>query len=46
MQLHRDIAAYGEVPPEEAEAEMALLADWSGLEDDTDWEALYRHEEA
>ena len=37
--LRRDIAAYNRVPP--TGREIALLADTSGLADETDWEALY-----
>jgi hypothetical protein len=40
-QLRRDIAAYRRLPPTGPEAEIALLADASGLADETDWEALY-----
>jgi len=39
--LRADIAAYRRQPPTEDEAAWALLADTSGLADDTDWEALY-----
>ncbi len=39
--LRSDIAAYRRVPPTDAEVEMALLVDTTGLEDDTDWELLY-----
>ncbi len=39
--LRRDIAAYRRIPPSAPEAEIAVLADTSGLADETDWEALY-----
>ncbi|HSO93172.1 MAG TPA: hypothetical protein VLS53_01715 [Candidatus Dormibacteraeota bacterium] len=39
--LRRDIAAYLRVPPGGPEVAIALLADTSGLADETDWEALY-----
>ena len=39
--LRRDIAAYLRIPPSAPDAEIALLADTSGLADETDWEALY-----
>ncbi len=39
--LRRDIAAYRRIPPSSPEADIALLADTSGLADETDWEALY-----
>jgi hypothetical protein len=39
--LRRDIAAYRRIPPTATEAAIALLADTSGLADETDWEALY-----
>ncbi|MGE5291255.1 MAG: hypothetical protein ACM3ML_29460 [Micromonosporaceae bacterium] len=42
--LRADIAAYRQEPPTGAEADLALLADTSGLADDTDWEALYAGE--
>jgi len=38
--LRRDVAAYRQVPPTEAEMQLADLAQ-SDLDDDTDWEALY-----
>jgi hypothetical protein len=44
--LRRDIVAYGQVPPTGPEAAIALLADTSGLADETDWEALYPEPEA
>jgi hypothetical protein len=40
--LRRDIDAYGRIPPTGSETAIALLADTSGLTDETDWEALYR----
>ncbi|MDE3077926.1 MAG: hypothetical protein KGJ86_21085 [Chloroflexota bacterium] len=39
--LRQDIAAYRRVPPTDAELDLALLADTTGLDDDTDWDALY-----
>ena len=42
--LRRDITAYRDQPPSDTEAVLALLADSSGLVDDTDWEALYDDE--
>ena len=42
--LRADIAAYRREPPTPAEVDLALLADTSGLADDTDWEALYGEE--
>jgi len=42
--LRADIAAYRRVPPTQSEIDLALLADTSGLADDTDWEALYPDE--
>jgi hypothetical protein len=42
--LRRDIAAYRRIPPTASEAAVALLADTSGLGDETDWEALYRED--
>lgn len=39
--LRRDIDAYGRVPQTSTEASIALLADTSGLADETDWEAIY-----
>jgi Bacterial antitoxin of type II TA system, VapB len=39
--LRSDIAAYQGSPPTADEVELALLADTSGLADDTDWELLY-----
>ncbi len=43
--LRRDIAAYRRVPPTEDEVELALLAATAGLDDDTDWEALYAEDD-
>jgi len=39
--LRRDIAAYRRVPATDEEVELALLAATTGLDDETDWEALY-----
>jgi hypothetical protein len=39
--LRADIAAYHRIPPTAPEAAIAVLADTSGLADETDWEALY-----
>ena len=39
--LRRDIEAYKRMPPTDEEMAIAHLADTSGLEDETDWEALY-----
>ena len=39
--LRSDIAAYQGNPPTQVEVDLALLADTSGLADDTDWEQLY-----
>jgi hypothetical protein len=39
--LRVDIGAYRGAPPTQAEVDLALLAEASGLADDTDWEALY-----
>ncbi len=44
--LRADIAAYRRVPPTAAELDLALLADTSGLADDTDWEQLYTDDPA
>lgn len=38
--LRQDIAAYKKHPPTDEELAMALAGDVSGLDDDTDWEAL------
>jgi hypothetical protein len=38
--LRADIAAYHRIPPTAPEAAIAVLADTSGLADETDWEAL------
>lgn len=42
--IRTDIAAYRRVPPTGDEVELATLGDMSGLDDDTDWEALYDDE--
>lgn len=39
--LRRDITAYQRIPPTAGEGAIALLADASGLADETDWESLY-----
>jgi hypothetical protein len=39
--LRGDIDAYRRIPPTTPETAIALLADASGLADETDWEALY-----
>jgi hypothetical protein len=39
--LQRDISAYRGIPPDRSEETIALLADTSGLGDETDWEAVY-----
>jgi hypothetical protein len=39
--LARDVAAYRAHPQTAAEVAMASLGDVEGLEDDTDWEAVY-----
>jgi hypothetical protein len=39
--LQRDLAAYRRIPPDRSEETIALLADSSGLGDETDWEAVY-----
>lgn len=39
--LRRDMAAYREQPPSDADFALALMADGAGVADDTDWEALY-----
>jgi Bacterial antitoxin of type II TA system, VapB len=39
--LRADVAAYQGVPPTADERDVALLADTSGLADDTDWDQLY-----
>jgi len=43
--LRQDIAAYRRVPPTIAEADLALLAESTALQDDTDWEELYSESE-
>jgi hypothetical protein len=42
--LHRDVEAYRRVPPTQQEGALADRADTTGLNDDTDWEALYAAE--
>jgi hypothetical protein len=42
--LRADIIAYRRVPLTEGEVELATFGDTNGLEDDTDWEALYDDE--
>ena len=42
--LRRDIGAYRTLPPTDGDVALALLADSSGLDDETDWEALYADE--
>ena len=39
--LRKDVAAYRQRPPSDAEVKLAELADTTAFEDDTDWEALY-----
>ena len=39
--IRADVAAYRGAPPTSDELDLALLADTSGLADDTDWERLY-----
>ncbi|MGH9063037.1 MAG: hypothetical protein ACRDZQ_09465 [Acidimicrobiales bacterium] len=39
--LQADITAYRRVPPTRAEVDLATLAGTGGLDDDTDWDALY-----
>jgi Arc/MetJ family transcription regulator len=40
--LRRDVAAYAAAPPTADEIALARPSiDWSDLQDDTDWEALY-----
>ena len=43
--LRRDIAAYRRIPPTAEEIALASLAATGGLDDDTDWEALYAEQE-
>jgi len=40
--LRRDVAAYRGTPPTDDEVALAELAAVGELEDDTDWDALYR----
>jgi hypothetical protein len=42
--LRRDIDGYRRLPPTDTDVVLALLADSSGLEDETDWEGLYADE--
>jgi len=42
--LRRDIDAYRRLPPTDTDLVIALQGDTSGLDDDTDWEALYADE--
>jgi len=44
--LRRDVAAYRRVPPTDDETELALPEDTTGLEDSTDWEAIYPEDDA
>jgi hypothetical protein len=46
QRLRADVAAYSSEPPTRGEVDLALLADTSGLADDTDWEALYSDDSA
>jgi hypothetical protein len=39
--LRADIAAYQRTPPTRGEVALASLGDTGGLDDDTDWDALY-----
>jgi hypothetical protein len=39
--IRADVAAYQRVPPTKEELELASLGDTRGIEDDTDWDALY-----
>ena len=39
--LRKDIDAYRRVPPAQGELQIALAGETSGLEDGTDWLALY-----
>ena len=39
--LRRDIDAYRRLPPTDTDLLIALQSDTAGLDDDTDWEALY-----
>jgi hypothetical protein len=43
--LRQDVAAYRRLPPTEAELHLAEAVDTAGLDDDTDWEALYSVDE-
>ncbi len=42
--LRADIAAYRRLPPTRDEVGLDLLADFSDIADDTDWEGLYADE--
>ncbi|MDP9343949.1 MAG: hypothetical protein M3Q23_18030 [Actinomycetota bacterium] len=44
--LRHDVAAYRRHPPTQDEGEIALLAETSGIDDETDWEAAYSEPEA
>jgi hypothetical protein len=44
--LRRDVAAYRRVPPTESENALATMAAADGLDDATDWEALYAADSA
>lgn len=39
--LRRDVDAYRRMPPSDAEIELAHAASTAGLDDETDWGALY-----
>jgi hypothetical protein len=39
--LQADVAAYQRVSPTQDEIDLASFADVRGIDDDTDWEALY-----
>lgn len=43
-QLRADIAAYQRIPPTDAEIELGMTGDHSGLADETDWSSLYPEE--
>ncbi|NNN19650.1 MAG: hypothetical protein HKL84_07330 [Acidimicrobiaceae bacterium] len=44
--LLADVRAYRDMPPSQAEVDLALFADSSGIADDTDWESLYTDEKS
>jgi len=44
-QLRADIAAYQQVPPTDAEIQLGMMGDYSGLADETDWSGLYPEED-